>query len=273
MDTVCYWKIAPGEGGFLWSQQRDNDCIALGWNETGNLDKLQSKEEIERKFLKEFPHSRPRQLLLFYQDVKKRHKILANSGARIYGVGTVIRRYRYDESLTYKHAKGVRWELSFWEPVDIRELHLPNALERKLVRQITIQELQESEWKLLEKKLDDVESPFKGKSEILGLCGAPETEQDVIILFAKLSQHLKMRIDRVGTRFPDALLRIKKNGRWVPVMAEFEIWSSRFEAHGHLEEMRKGKRCDYIICWKHDWSAKPRNIKVVELRKELLEIT
>jgi hypothetical protein len=76
-----------------------------------------------------------------------------------------------------------------------------------------------------------------------------------------------MKIESVSTRFPDAYVRIKKGKRWTTKAAEFEIKSSDFVAHGH----DPGK-CDMIICWKDDWKQKPKNLKVIELRKELEEI-
>jgi hypothetical protein len=32
------------------------------------------------------------------------------------------------------------------------------------------------------------------------------------------------------------------------------------------------KRCDMIICWEDDWKDKPKNLKLVELKKELEKI-
>ena len=40
-----YWKITPGQNGFLWVEQRDHDCIALGWSETGDLNKYKSEKQ------------------------------------------------------------------------------------------------------------------------------------------------------------------------------------------------------------------------------------
>jgi hypothetical protein len=54
--------------------------------------------------------------------------------------------------------------------------------------------------------------------------------------------------------------------------AEFEVYSSHFEAHGHLKQMKNGNECRLIICWKDDWKDRPRNLKVIELRKEWVEI-
>lgn len=269
-----YWKIAPGQRGFLWVEQRDNSCIAIGWGATGNLDNYRTDEKIRKRFSQVHRGSktRPRQLLKFYKEVQIGDKVLANSGWRIYGVGTVIGDYKYDEDLYYEHSKPVRWELTFWEPLDVEELRLPEVLSKRIRLNRTILELKPKEWELIDKALYYIKNPFQGLNNFEGICRAPETEQETIVLFSKLSQHLKMKIEAVGTRFPDALVRVKEGKKWVTKPAEFEVYSSVFEAHGHLEQMKKGKECDLIICWKNDWENKPENLQVIELRRELEEI-
>ncbi|MEM3573239.1 MAG: hypothetical protein QXJ62_03295 [Nitrososphaeria archaeon] len=81
-----------------------------------------------------------------------------------------------------------------------------------------------------------------------------------------------MKIESVSTRFPDAYIRVKEGNRWITKLAEFEVYSSDFVAHGHLKQMAKNKECKMIICWKDDWKDKPKNIEVIELRKEMEEI-
>jgi len=110
-----YWKIAPGSHGFAWVEQRDSNCIAIGWGETGSLGKYKTVDRIKKRFKEVFrgEKTRPSQLLKFYNEVRVDDKVLANSGREIYGVGTVIGNYRYDDSLYYEHSKPVRWELTY----------------------------------------------------------------------------------------------------------------------------------------------------------------
>jgi hypothetical protein len=271
---VKYWKIAPGSGGFLWVEQRDNSCIAIGWDETGDLDKYKTEERIKRRFaqIDWGSKTRPTQLLKFYEDVQVDDKVLANSGRQIYGIGTIFGTYKFDKNLYYAHSKPVRWERTFWEPLDVEELGLPKDLTAKIRLNRTVLELEPKEWKLVERALDRVENPFVGMNNFEGICRAPQTEQEAIILFGKLSQHLKMRIEYVGKPFPDAYVRVKEGKKWKTKTVEFELNSSDFESHGHLEQMKKGTDCDMIICWKDDWENKPKDLKVIELRKELAEI-
>jgi len=46
-----------------------------------------------------------------------------------------------------------------------------------------------------------------------------------------------------------------------PLITEFGAFSSNFKKHGHNE-----KRCNLIVCWKHDWGDCPSTIDVLELK-------
>ena len=271
MSDMRFWKIAPGKKGFLWVEQRDNNCIAVGWSDIkDNLNKYKTKEAIEKKFRKVYKNSSPRQLLEFYSDVKKGDGVVASSGKWLYGVGTVTGGYKYREDLYFRHSKPVSWEYTFWEPLNVEELTLPKKLVKRLRLNRTILELTEEEWESIHKVVSRTKNPFKGLPSWEGLCRAPQTEQEVIILFSKLSQILKMKIEYVSTRFPDALVRIKKSNNWITKYVEFEINSSDFKKHEH--DQNKHVKCDMIICWRDDWKRKPKNIRVVELKRELERI-
>lgn len=270
---IRYWKIAPGGKGFLWVEQRESNCIAVGWSDIDNLNNYSTDELIKEKFKILWPKSKPHQLLKFYHEVRRDDKIVASSGKKIYGFGTVMGGYKFNENLEYCHSVPIKWETTFWEPLDVDELQLSDKTKSKLQSNRTIIQLDEDEGKKIERELFRVANPFKNLNNWEGLPRAPVTEQEVIILFSKLSQVLKMRIESVSTRFPDAYIRIKNNGEWVTKSAEFEKNSSDFEKHGHLKDMKHNKKeCDMIICWKHDWEEKPRDIEVVELRNEIMKL-
>ena len=268
-----HWKIAPGSHGFLWVEQRINRCIAIGWNDLGNLDKYKNEDMIRKKFKKFYPHNRPKQLIDFYYDVKEGHKIVASSGRYIYGVGEISGKYIHNEYLFYEHSKPVTWYFTFWEPLDIYELNLTEELQNKLNRQRTVLGLYEEEWDKIYKIVKKLKTPFKDLQNWRGLSRSPQTEQEVIILFSKLTDSLKMRIEYVSTRFPDAYIMVKERNDWVSYPVEFEIYSSSFKSHGHLEKMKKiGLDECMIICREDDWEKIPKYIKVIELRKELLKL-
>jgi hypothetical protein len=92
---------------------------------------------------------------------------------------------------------------------------------------------------------------------------APEEELGVVYLFSHLARkRFGMRVEKVRRAFPDCIA--VKQGREVTI--EFEFRSSNYARHGHPTDRRKA--ADYIVCWEHDWSRKPRHIEVIELRKE-----
>ena len=49
MKKIRYWKIRPGEGGYLWREQKLNECIAIGWSEIGNAKGI-TKKKLRAKF-------------------------------------------------------------------------------------------------------------------------------------------------------------------------------------------------------------------------------
>ena len=278
MDKINtrYWRIAPGQRGFLWAEQRDNNCIAVGWNRMGNLNKFETKEKFEKQFLSIYGKKRKiavNELWRFCNEIKEGDRILANSGKYIFGIGTVVKGgYKFNKYLYYQHSQPVKWELKFWSPVNAEELGLPSRLLRRIRAILTISELEANDWEIIREKLEKTNNPFKTISEFEGLLRAPETEQEAIVLFSKLSQlSLKMKIESFSTRFPDALIKVKEGDVWQTKSAEFELYSSGFKSH--MKKYKKDhKSCDMIICWEDDWKDKPKNLKVVELKKELEKI-
>lgn len=258
----------------MWVEQRDNNCIAVGWD-IGNL-RRKSDQEINRTLKRKYGYKQPTRcgLWLFYRGVRKGDKVIAGAGRWLYGIGTVTSsRYKYDEKLYYPHSKSVRWETTFWNPLDIWELKIPRWLKERLTprRGRTIMRLEKEEFDKVQKAVDKVKTPFKNLTNWEGLLRAPWTEQEVVILFSKLSNILKMKIEYVGTRFPDATILVKRGAKWVAKKAEFEVYSSGFKEH--LADVKKGKTCDFLICWEvDDWKPRSKKIKVIELMEILQEI-
>jgi hypothetical protein len=279
--NINYWRLAPGEHGFLWAEQKNNGCVAVGWSSIGDLGRFKAdKEAFEKAFYKEYSEDykgkqRPRGadiLWRFYKEVKRGHKMLINSGQQIFAVGTITGGYDFNENLYYSHSMPIRLDLNFWEPANARTLGLPNKVEGKICgKKPTITPLEPDDWEDITKGLDRVRNPFKGISEYEGFSRSPQSEQEVIVLFSRIAPILRMKMEAVGTRFPDALIRVKKGGKWVTKRCEFEKRSSDFWPH-----IRRADECDMIICWEHNWKEldKPKynHIKIVELRTEVERI-
>ena len=272
-----YWRISPGGGGYLWREQKLNECIALGFSDDWDLTKM-SENTLRSKMRKRGESVQAyNQLADFRYNVRPGDKIVASSsGKGIYALGTVIGDYEFNEELWYQHSRKVRWETTFWHPVDIGSLRLPEKLKNKFYGRSsqTIRDLDEGEWDRLCKKLNGVNTPFRNLGTWGGLIQSPEYENEVIILFSQMQQHLHMRIVSFGTRFPDATVQRKKQGKWTKLNVEFELYSSGFQ--DHLDRCDE-EDCHTIICWEDDddgWDDRhvKRRFDIIELKKELEDI-
>jgi len=156
--------------------------------------------------------------------------------------------------------------------VSVDELKLPEDTTKRVKGIRTIIELSEKDWDLINKKVQTLQGEFYEARDFKGLLIAPQTEQEAIILFSKLSEHLGMRIISVGTRFPDAYIQVKnRKGNWVGKSAEFELVTSNFEKHGHIKDLEKNPgKCDMVICWENNGDL-PNELEVVELKSKVKE--
>jgi hypothetical protein len=83
----------------------------------------------------------------------------------------------------------------------------------------------------------------------------------VVYLFGLLGHRLGYVVTRIQSEFPDCeAFREVAPGRWQRVRIEFEFESRNFLLHKH-----DPKKCDVIVCWKHNWAECPANIEVIEL--------
>ena len=115
--------------------------------------------------------------------------------------------------------------------------------------------------------------PFRNLAAWGGLIQSPEYQNEVIILFSQMLQHLRMRIAGFGTRFPDAIVERKdKRGKWRRLEVEFELHSSGFQSHMPVP---RDKQCRTIVCWEDDdWrdNRKKKGLKIIALKDELQKI-
>jgi len=97
-----------------------------------------------------------------------------------------------------------------------------------------------------------------------GLIYEPYNEQEVISLFFMVLPYLKLDLcfEEVRTDFPDCIAWKKTLEGWEKVNIEFEHLSQNFLIHGH-----DIKKCDMLVCWKHNWANCP--LEVIELNKEI----
>jgi len=92
---------------------------------------------------------------------------------------------------------------------------------------------------------------------------APENEQGVVFLFAEWARRRRIRVDRIGTGFPDCIAYAPADGKERRIRIEFEFRSRSFHTHRH----DPGK-CDWLVCWEDNWPSAPAGLRVIELRRE-----
>lgn len=92
---------------------------------------------------------------------------------------------------------------------------------------------------------------------------APENEMGVVFLFSHLAKRWRLRTEEIQAGFPDCIVYQKSHNKEKRIAIEFEFKSRNFEIHGH-----DAKKCDWIVCWEHNWPNAPKRLKIVELRRE-----
>jgi hypothetical protein len=273
-NSTRYWRISPGGGGWLWREQKLHECIAVGWDEVDNA-KYISRGKLRSKFRRKGSSEHAyRQFDTFVHEIHRGDKVVASaSGKGVYAIGTILGDYEFNKELEYPHSRRVQWETTFWHPVDIEELRLPESLNYKFHGQssYTIRKLDEKEWNCFCRHLNRIHTPFRNLGVWGGLIQSPEYENEVIILFSHMLERFNMRIVSFGTRFPDAIVERKHYGTWKRVNVEFELYSSGFKAH--LSQCAK-KHCKTIVCWEDDdWDGRvKRPFEIIELKRELEEM-
>lgn len=92
---------------------------------------------------------------------------------------------------------------------------------------------------------------------------APTNELGVVFLFAHLARRWRLKIDSIQPGYPDCIAFQKVSGCERRIRIEFEFRSRNFRTQGH-----DPSKCDWIVCWEHNWSEVPKHLHVVELRRE-----
>lgn len=99
--------------------------------------------------------------------------------------------------------------------------------------------------------------------DLPGFLFEPTNEMGVVLLFGMLFWRLGFIIESAQIGYPDCRAKLEvEPGRWQDVGIEFELHSRHFLAHRH-----DPSRCDFIVCWIHNWKGCPPNLQVIELRE------
>jgi HNH endonuclease len=99
--------------------------------------------------------------------------------------------------------------------------------------------------------------------DLPGFLFEPTNEMGVVLLFGMLFWRLGFIIESAQVGYPDCRAKLEvEPGRWQDVGIEFEHQSRHFLAHRH-----DPSRCDFLVCWIHNWKGCPPSLQVIELRE------
>ncbi len=114
--TANVWLYAPGEQAYLWDEMHQKNLMCLGWDELGDLKKLETKKKIKIALVEKYGKSDPRNDVHanfeFRDQLKPGDIVIAKRGIdTLLGYGIVESDYFYDENREeYKSCRTVKWK-------------------------------------------------------------------------------------------------------------------------------------------------------------------
>ncbi len=149
MSGLNYWKIAPGENGFLWEECREQSCILIGWVNVGNLLNYPDKTALA-KVNAQFNHKDSATGIQwsFAHDISIGDIVVANKGNReVVGIGVITSDYlppgasnNPSTNEWYPHARRVDWRVT-------QTATLPKAFFGQIPR--TVQRVYDYRWETI----------------------------------------------------------------------------------------------------------------------------
>ncbi len=117
-----YWRVGTSDGTKprnRWSLMRDENCVAVGWPDVGDLSAFdgskESREKLRGLMAEKYPSVASQvgnatgQLFSFVQTIQKGDLVLAADGATVLGIARVEGDYHYDASSDFPHRRDVVW--------------------------------------------------------------------------------------------------------------------------------------------------------------------
>lgn len=118
MTNKTMWMVRAGENARLFNEFKNNNVVAIGWNDVGDLSKVSTPEEIKRIVREKYPEYKlgklnitAGQLIKFRFKFKKGDYVVTyDPESRIYLAGEINTDYRYNPKLLeYFHIRQVKW--------------------------------------------------------------------------------------------------------------------------------------------------------------------
>jgi 5-methylcytosine-specific restriction protein B len=155
--AVCYWKIAPGENAWQWSECLEQGFIGIGWDELGDIsvlsrDAFNARRDELIATHPDWKKAGVNQVWAFSQ-IRVGDRIVANRGTReVIGIGTVTGNYYYQaDAETYKHRLPVKWYdttlRSVYKPSWVKTLISLNSNEFRVILRLNEQPADSDDFK------------------------------------------------------------------------------------------------------------------------------
>jgi len=112
------WMVRAGEGAYLFDEFQSKNIVAIGWNETGDLSKVETPEEIKKIVKEKYPDYKlgklnitAGQISRFRFDFEKGDNVITyDPEERIYLVGEILSEYEYNTRVgEYFHIRRAKW--------------------------------------------------------------------------------------------------------------------------------------------------------------------
>ncbi|XTB54055.1 AAA family ATPase [Fusobacterium nucleatum] len=118
-DTKHYWLYSPGEQAVKWEEFYNEDIMAIGWDELGDLENYTDRKSILKALIDNYGGGDDQRNNVSAIDdfchgenkINIGDIVIAKKGKNILlGYGKVISDYYFDEErATYKHCREVKW--------------------------------------------------------------------------------------------------------------------------------------------------------------------
>ena len=117
VSTVHYWIYSPGEDACMWDKFYDDEIMAVGWGEIGDLTAFATKDAMKQKMKESFDSSLSYKNIAhaawqFVHDIKPGDVVFVRKGLHsIVGRGKVTSDYFFDASRDdeFKNIRQVNW--------------------------------------------------------------------------------------------------------------------------------------------------------------------
>ena len=137
------WVIATGQNGEQFVDFKNNNKVAIGWDDLGNLSNYETREDINNALNQYYPAEGTENQVnnsLALEEFSKKIKVgdlvyLKRGNNLILGVGKITSDYIYDDSLdSFHHIRKVDW-LKFREFDTVQQLN--HTIARKTLTNFT----------------------------------------------------------------------------------------------------------------------------------------